>query len=868
MGTRELFASNTSRSSSPSLNNSMDTRELFASNTSSNKSPNTNTPTNFKVSKQLFTPPGAPVKAKNSIETPGSYNSFKQKLFSDNSNSLTNSQKSPKHLQTSMLVPGQSIKPEQKYSHESPKSRLDELKNSTSSMKGPQYKTNHLLPTNLPQATEKHKTELSFTKPLNSDSSSDNSTGSLVKKMEQLSISMKKNSDSSSSDRSRSSSRSHPRTRSQSQPASKSRNLNDEIRNKFVSRLSNHFSPMRGNPPNSLQFISHEKYIDISIVNFETGNLLQITPTMQNTVMPFLFDCEGCKNVNSSEEFKSLSSKEQVDIIMLYSGFKINKMTYDDVRNFEEKMYDIFGVERPNREINMSILDSKSRSQSLTPQVHKVQHNHYRRDAKHTESLSLKLDRFAKQKADDEKKFQRNTQSDFKPKVITDFQRDQFARNLERNKSTFSDSLSLSKSSNGSMSSTLSMSSMSPTFSVKSQSMSNEKEFSFIDSLSTKKGTFSDPSLSNSNKKLSLKSAIEKTKLDAMMEDSNDKVSLSDKIKEMKERRKLENVDNVDDVTERMGGLSLNDRISSMKEKRNKSRATDDMDDLIVSMEKLRLSSKKNSKNKTRNIFDKYKITFVKLFTDKKSDVVYMHGITSNGGHVVVEEHNSDMHSHVDSTHTITKHEGEELDLSKNIIDAECAELGTCGLFTHHGDEIVVSKMNAGELSKTQYLISTHRTMHSVLEHNGVIQIPIVEMHDLESEDGESILAIAEANFVGYNNDALVTSSKTLILSANYANDFKESVYKFYNNTLVANDNFKAMLKILDANILVYTKNGNDEMLESTKEARCTLFDDIRTFITDCNEVERMVEHSVKATSSINDKFSEMNDSLKKYSGR
>ena len=262
-------------------------------------------------------------------------------------------------------------------------------------------------------------------------------------------------------------------------------------------------------------------------------------------------------------------------------------------------------------------------------------------------------------------------------------------------------------------------------------------------------------------------------------------------------------------------------------------------------------------------------LTFVKLFNDRGNETVYMHCLSKRGSQLVVEERiRSGTSLYLNDGHVIEEHEGEELNLSKKILENDIKELGSHGLFSHEGDEIVVSKKQDGLLHKTQYLVSSLESERSILESNGVISLPVIQFQDLESPDKDyvkELLNKADYKFVIYNKRAMNDSISRLVRSNNMTLELNSVETRFRNNATTAAENFNVCLLTLDTNCRYYTTNGDMKMVEECEKTRKEMFDNIRDFVVECHRVEKMIEHATSVKTIISNKTDEMIAKLKKY---
>lgn len=191
--------------------------------------------------------------------------------------------------------------------------------------------------------------------------------------------------------------------------------------------------------------------------------------------------------------------------------------------------------------------------------------------------------------------------------------------------------------------------------------------------------------------------------------------------------------------------------------------------------------------------------------------------------------------------HIIEQHTGEELNLSKRIVEKECEALGTCGMFSHDGPEIVVSKKTNGKIHKVQYLISSTVNERSIIESHGVVTIPVVQFQDLQNPDRkyvDSLLETADAKFVEYNKKAMDDVESRMARVAQMTLALEASENKFIKNVSIGISNFKIALKTLSENFEFYTKANDTKMLEKCCIARKELFDDIQEFIIESHKIE------------------------------
>lgn len=121
---------------------------------------------------------------------------------------------------------------------------------------------------------------------------------------------------------------------------------------KITKNFAKHFDPHRNKPSNRDALNSHEKFIDISEAVISSGTGLQISPSNDNVVLPYVNYPYSIANVMNSEDFERRPAEERLKMILANIGYIHGKMQFNQVRAVISDLYKVFGVPEPSVELN------------------------------------------------------------------------------------------------------------------------------------------------------------------------------------------------------------------------------------------------------------------------------------------------------------------------------------------------------------------------------------------------------------------------------------------------------------------------------------------------------------------------------------
>ena len=257
-----------------------------------------------------------------------------------------------------------------------------------------------------------------------------------------------------------------------------------------------------------------------------------------------------------------------------------------------------------------------------------------------------------------------------------------------------------------------------------------------------------------------------------------------------------------------------------------------------------------------------------RIFHDRDAGCVYLNTYNKIGTNFVIEVvHKSAEGLYLSDGHVLSKHTGEEFDLSKQFVEGECKLTGECGLFVQQGDKLVVVKSGEGQLHKESYIVSTIDSEKSLLEENNIIAVPVVHLEQLEGDE-ESIAQLMMLVNIRYQEYFFKAASDSEKLLLGAIGDLKgaESVYStFINEYRIAIRNSAFKLQIVDKNLIFHKLNGNEEEFELAAVTRRELFEDTLNMILASREISTIIEHAANTKRACEHKLQELRTLGVKY---
>ena len=261
-------------------------------------------------------------------------------------------------------------------------------------------------------------------------------------------------------------------------------------------------------------------------------------------------------------------------------------------------------------------------------------------------------------------------------------------------------------------------------------------------------------------------------------------------------------------------------------------------------------------------------IVVTKVFSDNETGLVYLDCYSKIGTNFVVEiENRPGVSLYLNDGHVLEKHTGEELELSKRIVQAECDKLGECGLFSQHGDKVVVASKKAGSLHKTSYIVSTEGEK-SILEDHHVVAVPVIKFEQLENKDPvviESLMLLISMRHKQYCEDAMRETVLMIERSLTDLDNLKTYAASFTSESKIANENFRFRLGIVDRNLLFHKSQGDDANFALAAQTRKELFDDLQSTIRLSREISKITTHAASTVSAVGEKLNKLRVICGKY---
>lgn len=381
---------------------------------------------------------------------------------------------------------------------------------------------------------------------------------------------------------------------------------------------------------------------------------------------------------------------------------------------------------------------------------------------------------------------------------------------------------------------------------------------------------------SGSPKQLSVKEKIEQIRNEQRESvDSKKTPTVADKIAEIKERSQ-KSLDKECEIKQ----LSVADKIAEIKSSSNKNSQS-----LQAKIDHIRSQSNRSSspnrpvletmKHLKENIVEKAehvlapqlallaKHGFIvdKIFHDRDAGCVYLNTHNKVGTNFVIEVvHKSAEGLYLSDGHILSRHTGEEFNLSKQMIEHECKLSGECGIFAQQGDKVVVSKKDTEQLHKASYIVSTIDSEKSLLENNNIISVPVIRLEQLEGSE-ESVAQLMILVNMRYQEYFFKAADDSDTILSGALNDLRqaESTYAtFLEQYRIAIKNSIFKLQIVDRNLIFYKMNGDQENFNLSSIARRELFEDTLKMISTSREISTIIEHAANTKRACEQKLEEL----------
>lgn len=298
------------------------------------------------------------------------------------------------------------------------------------------------------------------------------------------------------------------------------------------------------------------------------------------------------------------------------------------------------------------------------------------------------------------------------------------------------------------------------------------------------------------------------------------------------------------------------------------------IDDVVSSElhgeEKPKVTGKEDVLAPHMEVFKRYGITIDKIFNDKDSDVIYLDAYTRVGANFVVEISNrKGVTLYLNDGHILEKHTGEEFDLSKKILEEECAALGTCGLFSQSGDKLVVASKKHGSQSvhKTSYIVTTVDSEKSLIENGKVVSLPVVQFEQLEQEESfvQELMLLVDTRYHEYCKKAADEALLVLQRSLADLDSARALCAAYINDNATANGNFEFRHGVALKNFAFYGSKGDEESIAKVAAGRKELFDDLQRTVVIGRELAKSIVHASKVKAVADEKLTKLREIGIKY---
>jgi hypothetical protein len=260
-------------------------------------------------------------------------------------------------------------------------------------------------------------------------------------------------------------------------------------------------------------------------------------------------------------------------------------------------------------------------------------------------------------------------------------------------------------------------------------------------------------------------------------------------------------------------------------------------------------------------VLEKHFLTVDKKYHDRDSGIVYLDVYTKFGTELIIQitlEPGTTVF--LADGHVFQKHEGDELILPHEVIDAECSKLGTCGMFFKKDAGAVVAHNREGVVHKTGYILSVS-SEKSIKPDDSVVAIPVIPFEQLELEDPIAIDAIFRRAVQDARYYYTVAENNTYAM-LNSSHDALGKFNNAYENFLVEYaqiiKKINSGLPYIETSIQKYElKTPDVEKFAKLSALRKELFLVKQKLITKAEELSMMVSHASKAADVITKRLEE-----------
>jgi len=260
-------------------------------------------------------------------------------------------------------------------------------------------------------------------------------------------------------------------------------------------------------------------------------------------------------------------------------------------------------------------------------------------------------------------------------------------------------------------------------------------------------------------------------------------------------------------------------------------------------------------------VLEKHFLTVDKKYHDRDSGIVYLDVYTKFGTELIIQitlEPGTTVF--LADGHVFQKHEGDELILPHEVIDAECSKLGTCGMFFKKDAGAVVAHNREGVVHKTGYILSVS-SEKSIKPDDSVVAIPVIPFEQLELEDPIAIDAVFR-RAVQDARDYYTVAENNAYAMLNSSHDALGKFNNAYENFLVEYaqiiKKINSGLPYIETSIQKYElKTPDVEKFAKLSALRKELFLVKQKLITKAEELSMMVSHASKAADVITKRLEE-----------
>lgn len=260
-------------------------------------------------------------------------------------------------------------------------------------------------------------------------------------------------------------------------------------------------------------------------------------------------------------------------------------------------------------------------------------------------------------------------------------------------------------------------------------------------------------------------------------------------------------------------------------------------------------------------VLEKHFLTVDKKYHDRDSGIVYLDVYTKFGTELIIQitlEPGTTVF--LADGHVFQKHEGDELVLPHEVIEAECSKLGTCGMFFKKDAGAVVAHNREGVVHKTGYILSVS-SEKSIKPDDSVVAIPVIPFEQLELENPIAVDAVFR-RAVQDARDYYTVAENNAYAMLNSSHDALGKFNNAYENFLVEYaqiiKKINSGLPYIEASIQKYElKTPDAEKFAKLSALRKELFLVKQKLITKAEELSMMVSHASKAADVITKRLEE-----------